>query len=47
MIEPSDVDVPLVQQEIFGPVLSFETFEEEADAIRLAEQGSEHTLLLR
>ncbi|TKC80227.1 aldehyde dehydrogenase family protein [Trinickia terrae] len=36
MIEPSRVDVPLVQQEIFGPVLSFETFEDEADAVRLA-----------
>jgi betaine-aldehyde dehydrogenase len=36
MIEPSHVDVPLVQQEIFGPVLSFETFEDEADAVRLA-----------
>jgi acyl-CoA reductase-like NAD-dependent aldehyde dehydrogenase len=36
MIEPSHVGVPLVQQEIFGPVLSFETFEDEADAVRLA-----------
>lgn len=28
--------MPLVQQEVFGPVLSFESFEDEADAIRRA-----------
>jgi len=36
MVEPEGTDVPLVQQEIFGPVLSFETFADEADAIALA-----------
>lgn len=36
MLEASDVNVPLVQDEIFAPVLSFETFTDEADAITKA-----------
>lgn len=36
MIEPDRLDVPLVQNEIFGPVLSFEIFEDEADAVAKA-----------
>jgi betaine-aldehyde dehydrogenase len=36
MLESKDVNVPLVQEEIFAPVLSFETFSEEADAIAKA-----------
>jgi betaine-aldehyde dehydrogenase len=36
LIEADDVDVPIVQQEVFGPVQTFEVFEDEADAIRRA-----------
>jgi len=35
-LEPEAVDVPLVQDEIFGPVLSFETFEDEDEAVSRA-----------
>ena len=40
MIEPDRLDVPVVQNEIFGPVLSFEVFEDEADALRKANATS-------
>jgi len=33
MLEAEALDVPLIQEEIFGPVLSFETFATEDDAI--------------
>jgi len=36
LLESDAVDVPLIQDEIFGPVLSFETFEDEEDAVRRA-----------
>ncbi|MEM7287918.1 MAG: aldehyde dehydrogenase [Actinomycetota bacterium] len=36
LIEPASNDSEVVQREIFGPVLTFQTFEDEADAIRLA-----------
>jgi betaine-aldehyde dehydrogenase len=36
MLEPSSLDAPLVQKEVFAPVLSFETFSDEADALRRA-----------
>jgi betaine-aldehyde dehydrogenase len=36
MLETEALDVPLVQEEIFGPVLSFETFATEAEAITRA-----------
>jgi acyl-CoA reductase-like NAD-dependent aldehyde dehydrogenase len=36
MLEPESLDVPLVQDEIFGPVLSFETFADEDDAVTRA-----------
>jgi betaine-aldehyde dehydrogenase/5-carboxymethyl-2-hydroxymuconic-semialdehyde dehydrogenase len=36
LIEPSSNDSEVVQQEIFGPVLTFQTFADEAEAIRLA-----------
>src|SRR3546814_693947 len=36
LIEVEDLAAPLVQQEVFGPVLSFEIFEDEADAIKRA-----------
>ena len=36
MLEPNAVNVPVVQDEIFGPVLSFETFERENEAVQLA-----------
>ncbi|WP_298372391.1 aldehyde dehydrogenase family protein [uncultured Bradyrhizobium sp.] len=36
MLETERLDVPLIQEEIFGPVLSFETFEGEAEAIARA-----------
>ena len=36
LLEVEDVATPLVQQEIFGPVLAFEVFEDEAAAIRRA-----------
>jgi betaine-aldehyde dehydrogenase len=36
LIEVNDVDVPIVQQEVFGPVQTFEVFDDEADAIQRA-----------
>jgi acyl-CoA reductase-like NAD-dependent aldehyde dehydrogenase len=36
LIAVSDVDTPIVQNEVFGPVATFETFDDEADAIRRA-----------
>ena len=36
MLEAEALDVPLIQEEIFGPVLSFETFATEDDAITRA-----------
>jgi len=36
LIEPKSNDSEVVQSEIFGPVLTFQTFTDEADAIRLA-----------
>jgi betaine-aldehyde dehydrogenase len=36
MLEPEALDVPLVQDEIFGPVLTFEVFADEDDAVRRA-----------
>ena len=36
MLETEALDVPLIQDEIFGPVLSFETFSTEAEAITRA-----------
>lgn len=36
MIEPRSNDSEVVQQEIFGPVLTFQTFETEDEAIALA-----------
>jgi acyl-CoA reductase-like NAD-dependent aldehyde dehydrogenase len=36
LIEPASNDAEIVQREVFGPVLTFQTFSDEADAIRLA-----------
>jgi acyl-CoA reductase-like NAD-dependent aldehyde dehydrogenase len=36
LIEPRSNDSEVVQHEVFGPVLTFQTFTDEADAIRLA-----------
>jgi len=36
LLEPNALDTPLVQQEVFAPVLSFETFSDETDALRRA-----------
>jgi betaine-aldehyde dehydrogenase len=36
LLEVARLDVPLVQQEVFGPVQTFEIFEDEADAIQRA-----------
>ena len=36
LIEPAANDSEVVQREVFGPVLTFQTFTDEADAIRLA-----------
>ncbi len=36
LIEPASNDSEVVQREIFGPVLTFQTFADEAEAIRLA-----------
>src|SRR4029077_2197193 len=36
MLETEALDVPLIQEEIFGPVLSFETFATEDEAINRA-----------
>ena len=41
LIEPASNDSEVVQSEIFGPVLTFQTFTDEADAIRLAVQHYE------
>jgi betaine-aldehyde dehydrogenase len=36
LLEVEDVDVPLVQEEIFAPVATFEVFDNESDAVRRA-----------
>ncbi|MDW5327021.1 aldehyde dehydrogenase family protein [Plantactinospora sp. KLBMP9567] len=36
LIEVDQVDVPIVQQEVFGPVQTFEIFDDETDAIQRA-----------
>jgi betaine-aldehyde dehydrogenase/5-carboxymethyl-2-hydroxymuconic-semialdehyde dehydrogenase len=36
LIEPASNDSEVVQREVFGPVLTFQTFSDEADGIRLA-----------
>ena len=36
LVEPKSNDSEVVQREIFGPVLTFQTFTDEADAVRLA-----------
>lgn len=36
MLEPETLEAPLVQDELFGPVLSFEPFADEDDAVRRA-----------
>jgi acyl-CoA reductase-like NAD-dependent aldehyde dehydrogenase len=36
LIEVDDPTMPIVQQEVFGPVATFEVFDSEADAVRLA-----------
>jgi acyl-CoA reductase-like NAD-dependent aldehyde dehydrogenase len=36
LVEVDDVTTPIVQEEIFGPVATFEVFEDEADAIARA-----------
>jgi betaine-aldehyde dehydrogenase/5-carboxymethyl-2-hydroxymuconic-semialdehyde dehydrogenase len=36
LIEPRSNDSEVVQHEVFGPVLTFQTFTDEADAVRLA-----------
>ncbi|MGO1167190.1 MAG: aldehyde dehydrogenase family protein [Janibacter sp.] len=36
LLEVDRLDVPLVQDELFGPVQTFEVFDDEADAVRLA-----------
>ncbi|MBJ8348251.1 aldehyde dehydrogenase family protein [Antrihabitans sp. YC2-6] len=36
LLEVDRLDVPIVQEELFGPVQTFEIFEDEADAVRLA-----------
>jgi acyl-CoA reductase-like NAD-dependent aldehyde dehydrogenase len=36
LVEVDDVDVPLVQTEVFGPVQTFEVFDDETDAITRA-----------
>jgi len=36
LVEVSDVRAPIVQSEVFGPVQTFEVFDTEADAIRMA-----------
>lgn len=43
LVEVSDLDVPLVQQEVFGPVQTFEVFDDDDDAVRLA-NGTEYGL---
>ncbi|NMD56551.1 MULTISPECIES: aldehyde dehydrogenase family protein [Tsukamurella] len=36
LVEVDRLDVPLVQDELFGPVQTFEIFDDEADAVRMA-----------
>ncbi|MCQ4129052.1 aldehyde dehydrogenase family protein [Rhodococcus erythropolis] len=36
LVEVGRLDVPLVQDELFGPVQTFEIFDDEADAVRMA-----------
>ena len=36
LLEPNSIDAPLVQQEVFAPVLSFETFSDERAALERA-----------
>jgi len=36
LLEVDDPTAPIVQEEVFGPVATFEVFESEADAVRLA-----------
>jgi acyl-CoA reductase-like NAD-dependent aldehyde dehydrogenase len=36
LIEPHSNDAEIVQREVFGPVLTFQTFRDEAEAVRLA-----------
>jgi betaine-aldehyde dehydrogenase len=36
LLEPNSIDTPLVQQEVFAPVLSFESFADETAALELA-----------
>ena len=36
MLEANTLDAPLIQKEVFAPVLSIETFSDEADALRRA-----------
>jgi betaine-aldehyde dehydrogenase len=36
LVEVDDPTTPIVQQEVFGPVATFEVFDNEADAVRLA-----------
>jgi betaine-aldehyde dehydrogenase/5-carboxymethyl-2-hydroxymuconic-semialdehyde dehydrogenase len=36
LIEPRSNDSEIVQHEVFGPVLTFQTFRDEADAVALA-----------
>ncbi|MGI6798783.1 aldehyde dehydrogenase family protein [Gordonia sihwensis] len=36
LIEVDRLDVPLVQEEVFGPVQTFEVFDDEDDAVRMA-----------
>ena len=36
LLEVDDPTMPIVQEEVFGPVATFEVFESEADAVRLA-----------
>jgi acyl-CoA reductase-like NAD-dependent aldehyde dehydrogenase len=36
LLEVDDLDTPLVQEELFGPVATFEVFDDEADAVRRA-----------
>lgn len=43
LLEVDRLDVPLVQNELFGPVQTFEVFDDEVDAVRLA-NGTEFGL---
>ena len=36
LVEVSDVDTPIIQQEVFRPVATFEVFDTEADAVQRA-----------